>query len=180
MPIWDEDQLEQMQGPENAEAVNAFNNFDMDMIQEVYQQIMESVTHRKFSKKGKKERNDPYPSAASNFARGISAAGPQSAANNPDPVDTFMDNANASDNTSLVDPNPVNLSEPEVVEIQTALNLLGTVFQKKVSAPVLKVDGVFGPATYARWRQFYESLPLQTQRLLPQEDNPLIDLNGSE
>tara|TARA_R100000458_G_C8110932_1_gene133734 strand:+ start:177 stop:479 length:303 start_codon:yes stop_codon:yes gene_type:complete len=92
-------------------------------------------------------------------------------------VDSFMDEANADEYTDTLNPNPVDLSKEEVVEVQTALNLLGTVFTSQ-AAPELKVDGVFGPATYARWRQFYTALPKNTQALLPPEDNPFVDLDA--
>jgi hypothetical protein len=90
-------------------------------------------------------------------------------------VDLFMDEATASEQVDLAQNQ--NLSEAEVREAQAGLNLLATVFPKD-NAELLKVDGVFGPKTYNRFKKFYVSLPKSTQKKLPAGDNPLMNVDG--
>ena len=90
-------------------------------------------------------------------------------------VDSFMNDAQSQEGVSVV--NNSNLTENEVRAVQSALNVLALVFPKN-APPTLEVDGVFGPNTYARWRQFYTSLPKATRMLLKPEDNPLMDIDG--
>ena len=90
-------------------------------------------------------------------------------------VDAFMNDSESEDNSSLISNS--NLSEPEVRQIQSALNIFAMVFPKN-APPTLEVDGVFGPNTYARWKQFFNMLPPSTRRLLKPEDNPLVDVDG--
>jgi hypothetical protein len=90
-------------------------------------------------------------------------------------VDAFMNDSESEDNSSLISNS--NLSEPEVRQIQSALNIFAMVFPKN-APPTLEVDGVFGSETYARWKQFYNMLPKETRMLLKPEDNPLLDVDG--
>ena len=61
--------------------------------------------------------------------------------------------------------------------MQAGLNLLGAMFPED-RADTLSLDGVFGPKTYSRFKQFYSALPKSTQRKLPAKDNPLLDVDG--
>ena len=90
-------------------------------------------------------------------------------------VDSFMGDVESQDNIGVV--NNSNLTDSDVKELQSALNVLGLVFPQN-APPVLEVDGVFGPNTYARWKQFYNMLPKETRMLLKPEDNPLLDVDG--
>ena len=86
-----------------------------------------------------------------------------------------MDQATAEESVNLAENQ--NLSEQEVKEAQAGLNLLATIFPKD-QAEQLKIDGVFGPKTYNRFKKFYVSLPKSTQSKLPAKDNPLLNVDG--
>ena len=89
--------------------------------------------------------------------------------------DAFIDNAISEDSVSMA--NNQGYSEVEVKEVQAGLNLLGSIFPQDGAAD-LKVDGVFGPKTYARFKQFYLGLPESTQKKLPSSENPVANIDG--
>jgi len=89
--------------------------------------------------------------------------------------DQFIDQATEDESVSLL--GNTKMSPEQVKEVQAGLNLLGAVFPKD-QADDLKLDGVFGPKTYSRFKQFYTGLPKSTQAKLPAQDNPLLDVDG--
>ena len=94
-----------------------------------------------------------------------------------DAIDAFMNEATQDDFINIANPNPNDMSEEEVREVQAGLNLIGSIVKPEES-PQIKVDGIWGPKTYARWNQFYKSLPRRTQKLVKPEDNPIVDINA--
>ena len=91
-------------------------------------------------------------------------------------VDQFVDEAVDTENTGLV--NNQGLSESATKEVQAGLNLLSAIFPDDKSGQ-LEVDGVFGPKTYARFKQFYVGLPQNTKKRLPSAENPITDVDGT-
>tara|TARA_Y100000593_G_C4087882_1_gene227100 strand:+ start:155 stop:457 length:303 start_codon:yes stop_codon:yes gene_type:complete len=94
-----------------------------------------------------------------------------------DAIDAFMNEATQDDFINIANPNPNDMSEEEVREVQAGLNLIGSIVKPEES-PQIEVDGIWGPKTYARWNQFYKSLPRRTQKLVKPEDNPIVDINA--
>tara|TARA_R110002020_G_scaffold443766_1_gene655026 strand:+ start:4505 stop:4864 length:360 start_codon:yes stop_codon:yes gene_type:complete len=91
--------------------------------------------------------------------------------------DMFMDEAIADDSFDMVNG---NMSEDDVKEAQTALNLLNRLSlggQGKNSID-LKVDGVLGPKTLQTFSLLYTKLPKETKSKLATKDNPLINVDG--
>ena len=89
-------------------------------------------------------------------------------------VDQFIDEATSEEQVDLLGDR--DLDEEEVEEAQTALNVLSSAFPND-NAPLLKIDGVFGPKTYARFKQFFSGLPKSTQDKLPLNENPLVRID---
>tara|TARA_R110000824_G_scaffold234858_1_gene423500 strand:+ start:172 stop:474 length:303 start_codon:yes stop_codon:yes gene_type:complete len=92
-------------------------------------------------------------------------------------VDSFMNEANADDYSDSISG---NMDEVEVKELQASLNLLGFMLKKAMPAPQIEVDGVMGPKTYARFKQFYKMLPERTQKLLNYSDLPIAELDDKD
>tara|TARA_R100001463_G_scaffold35623_2_gene77354 strand:- start:1119 stop:1466 length:348 start_codon:yes stop_codon:yes gene_type:complete len=91
------------------------------------------------------------------------------------PVDSFMNTATDETDSNIISNN--GLSQSEVTEIQAGLNFLQAAglnpdakeFEK------LKLDGSFGPKTYAMFKTFFKQLPEGTQKAIKPTDNPLAD-----
>jgi peptidoglycan hydrolase-like protein with peptidoglycan-binding domain len=92
-----------------------------------------------------------------------------------DMVNMFIDEASSEQFSEIA--NNHDLSVSNVKEIQAGLNLLSDFFPDD-KALALDIDGVFGPKTYSRFKQFYTSLPLSTQKRLHPKDNPVVNVDG--
>ena len=67
-----------------------------------------------------------------------------------------------------------DLSEAETREIQAGLNLLAVAFPQD-NAESLLIDGVFGPKTLARLKNFVAGLPDSTQARVADLMDPLVN-----
>tara|TARA_R100000781_G_scaffold67838_2_gene42762 strand:+ start:427 stop:711 length:285 start_codon:yes stop_codon:yes gene_type:complete len=90
-------------------------------------------------------------------------------------VDQIVDEAINEDHVQIA--NNQNLTESQTKEVQAGLNLIAATFPDD-NAEQLKVDGVFGPKTYARFKQFYVNLPESTKKRLPPTENPVANIDG--
>ena len=88
-------------------------------------------------------------------------------------VDKFIDEAVGEELVNTA--NNQDLSEAETREIQAGLNLLAAAFPQD-NAEDLIIDGVFGPKTHVRLKEFVAGLPEETQERVRTMLDPIVNV----